>query len=763
MELNECQTQITDELLKQYNEDIIEKFYECINSVPFIKRLISKDRKRAKDLDRDEDGKIIVDITNPHILEDMDYFRPAAIHFEKHGRYTLLKPNSNPNSEYGKWLREETRRCYDGYVRESDGEWIPGLFYFYLNYCPIVLSESVDGNEKMAVRTEGFPKMWDGAYWRFHYLDQARKSGCHAIELARRGASKSYSLAAIMARNFILGETYAARKRFMTILTAYQNEYLSPKKDGTLGKFVPIIDFLAQHMQWPRRRLVDSKQNMTWQMGYKDVATGVDMGSRNTVMGVSSKDDEGKLRGKRGYILIEEMGSFPSLHSIYNTIRYGVEEGDKTFGIIYLVGTASEDASDFSSAKTLLYAPKAYNIKEVDNVYDKFNQGKPKFGYFFPAYVSRLGCVDKNGNSDVTKALLQILVKRDEAKYSIDPNTVLRVIAEMPITPAEAIIKVGQNLFPIAQLTERLGQIDSDPRFYDNTYVGSLTLGSDGNVKFVPSSDKVIREFPHEDNKGMEGAVEIYNMPEKDSNGKIIRGRYIIGIDPYDDDSSHTTSLGSALVLDLWTDRIVAEYTGRPLFADDFYEICRLLGLYYNATINYENNKKGLFAYFSRMNCTYLLCDTLEYLRDKMLVKEAGIGNKAKGTIATLPINNYAKTLIRAWLLQSETIEEKDDKGEYHASQIPRLFTLRNRALIQELINYNAEGNFDRVSSMGMLMLLREDRLILGSGNLRKETGPDPYTQDKFFKRFDDAMSKHNRNSGVYKQQPMRLHQSNNL
>ena len=64
-------------------------------------------------------------------------------------------------------------------------------------------------------------------------------------------------------------------------------------------------------------------------------------------------------------------------------------------------------------------------------------------------------------------------------------------------------------------------------------------------------------------------------MPETDSSGEVIRGRYIAGIDPYDDDVSDTLSLGSIFVLDLFTDQIVCEYTGRPYLADDFYEICR--------------------------------------------------------------------------------------------------------------------------------------------------------------------------------------------
>jgi hypothetical protein len=152
---------------------------DFLNNVEFIKRLISPERKYAKDLPRDINGKIIIDLTNPHILVDMDYFRPTALCYKKHGVLTLLKPNSNPNSEYGKWLKEETRRVWEGYVRESDGEWITGYMYWYLNYGPIMLSiirETVDADgktimAKRADRVEDIPEFWEGVYWRFHYIE----------------------------------------------------------------------------------------------------------------------------------------------------------------------------------------------------------------------------------------------------------------------------------------------------------------------------------------------------------------------------------------------------------------------------------------------------------------------------------------------------------------------------------------------------------------------------------------------------------------
>ena len=742
---NEFQTAITKEYLSQYPDEVVEQFLEIINSVELVKRLISPHRKRAKDLPRDDKGRIIVDIANPHILENMDYFRQMAIFYEKYGCYTFLRPNPNPNSEYRKLFDEELRRCREGYVRESDGEWVTGYMYWYMNYCPIMITK-IDGRNKMANRVEGFPETWEGVYLMFHYLDQARKAGKHAIELARRGASKSYSLAAIMSHNLIVGENDTAKKRVMTVLTAYQKEYLGGK-DGTLSKFEPIIDFVAENTEFPRLRLQSSMNDMTWIMGYKD-ENGRKKGSLNTVIGVSSKDDEGKLRGKRGYILFEEMGSFPNLISIYNTVRQGVEEGDYTFGLIFLVGTAAEDASDFSSAKELLYNCEGYNIYSIENVYDKPKQGRPRFGFFFPSYMNRKGCYNHDGVSDVVKALFQVLMKRYTAKYnSSDPKTVLSVIAEMPITPAEAIIKVQNAFFPVQALTERLAQLDTDPKAFDDIYVGNLVLDKSGKVKFTATNDKPIRTYPLKDNANP-GAVEIYEMPEKDENGNVFNDRYIMGHDPVDNDEADSSSLSSTFVLDLWTDRTVAEYTGRQPFADDNFEIVRLLCLFYNAKCLYESNKKGIFAYFSKMSCTHLLADTPEYLRDKQLVKYSSFGSNSKGVNASAPINNYANQLTKDWLMKPVTITVKNDDGTEEQKDVPNLYTLRNRAFIQELIAFNPEINVDRVRAFGMVMLYREEKVILYNGNIGRNRlnkaragylGNDPF----FKKNYDDKITKY--------------------
>lgn len=751
--MNKYQTELTEELVNSLPQEVQDQLFDIINNVEFVKRLISPTREYAKDRPRDDRGRIIVDLANPHILEDMDYFRPSAIHYEKYGTFTNLRPNANPNSEYGKWVREERRRIWDGYVRESDGEWITGYMYWFLNYSPMMLSkirEYKDKNgkkrkSKRADRVESLPECWEGIYWRFHCLDQASNGGLynnfeggqHMAELASRGKGKSYSLASILNHIFVVGENEEAHEKVKGIVTAYQKEYLT--KDGVLNKFVDMANFCATNTQFPRKRLKNSLQEMTWIMGYKDVELDIERGTQNTVLGVSSKDDESKLRGKRAAkILIEEFGTFPRLVDLYNVLLPSVQEGDIVFGQIYMLGTAGDNESDFAGAQEIMYNPKGYNMYALPNVFDKYNQGKPYFVFFFPGYVNRKGCYNENGVSDVIKALIEILMNRYRVKYnSTDPNTIIKTIAEVPITPAEAIVKTGVNMFPVADLTERIGQLDANPTEYDDVYVGDLVFSKDGQVEYKPTSATPIRDFPHKDNK-IEGAIEIYQLPEIDRNtGKPYNDRYILGADPYDDDESNTMSLGSIFVLDLWIDRIVAEYTGRPPFADDYYEICRKLCLFYNGRLNYEYNKKGLFSHFSTRNSLYLLTDVLDFLKEKQMMKD-GYGNKSKGTNASPAINAYARSRLRSWLLAPVPIMQTID-GEEKEVMVPRLFTVRNRALLKELINYNSEGNFDRISAMGMLMLLREDRMIRYQGDVSKEKqerANNSYDgNDPFFKR----------------------------
>ena len=733
--LNEFQTPIEKLHIEKSPQEVKEQFFDFLNNVPLIKRLISPKRKRAKDLPKDSSGKIIVDVTDPHIIEDTDYFRPSAIKFKKDGRYTDLRPNPNPNSEYGKWIREEIRRCYEGYVRESDGEWITGDMYFFLNYCPIQLIKKEKNGKN--IRVLDFPLFWEGHYYKFHYLEQCREQGKHAVELASRFKGKSYCGAALLAKRFVLGESKYVNKKVQCMVTASEKKYLTGGNQ-ILDMFQYYIDFCANNTQFPYRRITSSLQNMQWTMGYIDANTNTRQGTGNSVMGITSKDDESKLRGTRGVLyLIEEAGTFPRLLNLFQVLLPSVQDGKAVYGLIFAYGTAGDTESDFSAMQEMMYNPVGYNVKELNNVFDKEGQGRREFSFFFPGYINRAECYNKDGISDITKALFEILMERYTVKHnSTDINAITKKIAEIPITPQEAILKSNGNMFPITQLNERINEIDNNPNFYDDTYIGELFMKTDGKVEFKPTNDEPIRVFPLKDNK-VKGALEIYQMPEFDKSGKVYRDRYIVGHDPVDSDVSGTMSLSSTFVLDLYTDKIVAEYTGRSEFADDNFEKLRLLCIFYNAKCLYENNLKGVYSYFSRFNCTHMLADTPEYLRDKQLIKSSGWGNASKGVTATAAINNYANELIKAWLLKPVPTIVEDAEGQ-HEINVLNLYFIKNRALLKELVAFNPFVNVDRVRALGMVMLYREEKLILYRGDVRTNSLAEDNTfigNDDFFTR----------------------------
>ena len=191
--------------------------------------------------------------------------------------------------------------------------------------------------------------------------------------------------------------------------------------------------------------------------------------------------------------------------------------------------------------------------------------------------------------------------------------------------------------------------------------------------------------------------------------------------DFFDDDVSGTMSLGSIFVMDFWTDRIVAEYTGRPTFANDLYEIVRLLCLFYNMKGLYENNLKGIFSYFSMKNCTYMLADTPDYLRDRQLITSVGYGNKSKGVRAITPIIKVGFNMIKDWLLKPVTKIEKDAEGNEIEVMVSNLHFIRNRALLKELILWNPYGNYDRIMALVQMMLYREEKMVLYQGNIKNQ------------------------------------------
>lgn len=719
VKFNKCQTPLEDLHLEKYPAEVQEQFWDFLNNVPFIRWMVSPDRPLVSELPRDDEGRAIIDITHPPILEDSDYFRPSALAYKANkGRYVLLRPNANPNSDFGKWLYSQRERGWNGYCNPATGMWVTGDYYWMLNFCPMHLVENENGID---IRTVAHPRFWDGQFLMSHYFLQARTHGHHAAELASRGKGKTSFGGGLLAKRCIIGESENNKTEVQCMVTAVDRTKLMDTNQ-ILRVFKDNLDHCAKYTQFASHRLKSSDQEMEWKMGFKKAGSEVEYGSKNSVSGIITGVNQDKLNGSRGVLyLIEEAGIFKNLTSMYNMIRPSVEHGSKVFGEIFAYGTAGDDQSDFTAFAEMFYSPEGYNLEPLDNVFDKEGQGRKKCCFFFPAYLNYdESCIDKNGNSDVSKALLMILYDRYKVKYgTTDINTIVKRISQYPIVPQEAMLRSHGNIFPVTELNERLNQLDNDPNVFDDVYVGELVQDNKtGEVKFNPTIDLPIRDFPTKDNK-VKGALEIFEMPKKNGEGKIPAGRYICSADPYDADCSNTMSLGSIFVMDLWTDMIVAEYTGRPAFAEDFYEICRKLCLFYNCRCMYEQNVMGMFSYFSSHNATHLLAETPEYLVQRNMISSIGYGNKSVGIRATTPIINGAFKMIQTWLRKPIVSIETDADGNNNEVSIPNLYRIKNRALLKELVLWNPQGNFDRVMSLVQLMLYREEKMVLYHGDLR--------------------------------------------
>ena len=719
VKFNKCQTPLEDLHLENYPAEVQEQFWDFLNNVPFIRWMVSPDRPLVSELPRDNEGRAIIDITHPPILEDSDYFRPSALAYKANkGRYVLLRPNANPNSDFGKWLYSQRERGWNGYCNPATGMWVTGDYYWMLNFCPMHLVENENGID---IRTVAHPRFWDGQFLMSHYFLQARTHGHHAAELASRGKGKTSFGGGLLAKRCIIGESENNKTEVQCMVTAVDRTKLMDTNQ-ILRVFKDNLDHCAKYTQFASHRLKSSDQEMEWKMGFKKAGSEVEYGSKNSVSGIITGVNQDKLNGSRGVLyLIEEAGIFKNLTSMYNMIRPSVEHGSKVFGEIFAYGTAGDDQSDFTAFAEMFYSPEGYNLEPLENVFDKEGQGRKKCCFFFPAYLNYdESCIDKNGNSDVIKALLMILYDRYKVKYgTTDINTIVKRISQYPIVPQEAMLRSHGNIFPVTELNERLNQLDNDPNAFDDVYVGELVQDNKtGEVKFNPTMDLPIRDFPTKDNK-VKGALEIFEMPKKNGEGKISAGRYICSADPYDADCSNTMSLGSIFVMDLWTDMIVAEYTGRPAFAEDFYEICRKLCLFYNCRCMYEQNVMGMFSYFSSHNATHLLAETPEYLVQRNMISSIGYGNKSVGIRATTPIINGAFKMIQTWLRKPIVSIETDAEGNNNEVNIPNLYRIKNRALLKELVLWNPQGNFDRVMSLVQLMLYREEKMVLYHGDLR--------------------------------------------
>lgn len=646
---------------------------------------------------RGADGLYVIE---PKQVENTNKFRQAAIHFQKYGYYTAAPVNTTAYIEY--W-REERKRCLEGYYSE-DGDWISGYHYFYLNYCPILLvreetlTDSKGHTRKVVQRKRDFPDFWDSDYDYFTAIETAQREGKHLVVLKARSKGYSFKGGSMLCRNFFL------IKNSLSYAVASEQEFLL--KDGLLSKAWEFMDFIDQNTGWAKKR---QKVNTKIQRRASYIVTderGVksEAGYKSEIMGVSLKNDPDKIRGKRGQLILwEEGGKFPELVKAWQIAQSLVEKDGVAFGLMIGFGTGGTEEADYEGLKELFLYPDGYNALPFKNIWD---DSGGKCGFFVPDYVNMYGkdkdghpFMDDDGNTNYHIASRAGLAQRDIVlKGANDRNAIDRYIAEHPFNPTEACLQISGNIFPKEDLIRHLAYIKNSEALSNYKQVGDLDFGINGKLTWtIAKKPRDIVKYRLRSDDDKRGQIVIWEHPVDDPPF----GLYIASCDPYDHDQAATSdSLGSVFIykrfqdFESFYDVIVAEYTGRPNTVNEFYENVRRLLLYYNARLLYENEKPGLFAYFSNKHCEHLLADQPDIIKN--IIKDSVV-RRSKGIHMVTGIKDWAELKVRDWL------NEEYEPGKKNLTKI------LSEPLIEELISYNREGNFDRVIAFMLLMVFKEE------------------------------------------------------
>lgn len=634
-------------------------------------------------------------------IYNTDKFRQAAIFFQEHGCYTLAPRGTTDYVQY--WDRE-TDRCLNGYIA-PDGDAITGYHYFYLNYSPIIRrvdTKYVDKFGNTRIRRErvfGFPEFWDGDYYFFNAVEEAEQQGKHLAVLKARKKGFSFKGSSMLVRN------YALIEKSKSFAVASEQKFLVG--DGLLTKAWEIMDFIDKNTEWSKRRLTATRMERVSGFKIKDeFGKETEQGYKSAITGVTLKNDPERLRGIRGkLILFEEGGKFPNLETAWRVAQPSMEDDDGTaFGLMIAFGTGGTEGGAFDGLKELFYNPNAFNVLAFPNIWDD-NAEQTQCGYFSPIYLNMEGYdengnykfMDKDGNSLIDKAIKSVIDQRNSVKDGgATQQSIDRFISERPIKPQEAVLELGKNIFPRKLLMDQLTRIRTNKKLQSMKHVVDLSWDN-GRVTAKEKKTGDITTYHLKKDDKPEGSVVIWEYPVQDPP----YGLYIAGCDPYDHDESFTNSLGSTFIYkrvragEAWNDVIVAEYTGRPATAEEYYENVRKLLVFYNARLLFENERKGIYPYFTNKHCDYLLADQPDKIITEVF-KDSKV-QRRKGCHMTKQIRAYGEGLILEWLME-----------EYEEGH-PNLERVYSEPLIEELIENDGVKNVDRLIALCMVMIYREE------------------------------------------------------
>lgn len=707
-----------------------------------------------------DSGGFLLNI-RPGKFVNTELFNEAARTYQATGKYTQFKVDSIPHRQFRR--RECDRRrngfsapCWQNPDGSIEDVWITGGHYNFLNYTRMERTDEssviVTEHGATAKKIYSFPSFIDAQFWTWQIIEFCRRNGLHLIIDKTRRGGFSYIMAADSSNEVNLS------KHKVVIHVAADNKYLI--KQGGLSDFaVNNLKFFEE--KTPFKRGIYSPTTDSFKLGYR-MKNGVEADDSwsSSLLSVSANNNPDCAIGKDAVtIKVEELSTMQNFDEFMNVTEPTTTVGTRTTGTLMAWGTAT--AANMQIFEQNFYNPRAFRFMAFENVWD--NDARNEVCGFFKSYawglegeIDGVKGFDEDGNSNLRIGLQLAARERIEKKKTAKTFAeYLNYLGQRALFPAESFSSASENIFSSEALNkfEDKLRVDNSYKFYTDG-----ELFEDGTKKIYFKSNARIRienpdmktydyiqGVPRRGNEDPHGCIRVWFAPEYEEtyiNDRLVRsilpGTYVAVYDPVgiDKDKKEITdrhSHNSIFVIEMPRERngfkpkLCAAYYGRTERLEEadekFYRLCK----WYNCigTGLVEINRGETVSNFRKWKATKYLGYEPLYVWDSA-VKEK-VSTSYGYNIGSGPKKLDGLRLLKEFLYE---VIGKNEFGE----DIYVFERFLDYQTILELKKFNAEGNFDRISSLILLGIYWKSIDIKGKRELasRKKVTEDNDKTDIF-------------------------------
>lgn len=707
-----------------------------------------------------DSGGFLLNI-RPGKFINTELFNEAARTYQATGRYTQFKVDSIPHRQF---RRRECDRRRNGFSapcwQNPDGSiediWITGGHYNFLNYTRMERTDEssviVTEHGATAKKIYSFPSFIDAQFWTWQIIEFCRRNGLHLIIDKTRRGGFSYIMAADSSNEVNLS------KHKVVIHVAADNKYLI--KQGGLSDFaVNNLKFFEE--KTPFKRGIYSPTTDSFKLGYR-MKNGVEADDSwsSSLLSVSANNNPDCAIGKDAVtIKVEELSTMQNFDEFMNVTEPTMTVGTRTTGTLMAWGTAT--AANMQIFEQNFYNPRAFGFMAFENVFD--NDARNEVCGFFKSYawglegeIDGVKGFDEDGNSNLRIGLKLATRERIEKKKTAKTFAeYLNYLGQRALFPAESFSSASENIFSSEALNkfEDKLRVDNSYKFYTDGELfedgtKKIYFKSNARIRIENSDMKTydyIQGVPRRGNEDPHGCIRVWFAPEYEETyigdrliRSILPGTYVAVYDPVgiDKDKKEITdrhSHNSIFVIEMPRERngfkpkLCAAYYGRTERLEEadekFYRLCK----WYNCigTGLVEINRGETVSNFRKWKATKYLGYEPLYVWDSAVKEKVS-------TSYGYNIGSGLKKLDGLRLLK-EFLYEVIGKNEF-GEDIYVFERFLDYQTILELKKFNAEGNFDRISSLILLGIYWKSIDIKGKRELasRKKVTEDNDKTDIF-------------------------------